>query len=866
MKKPVPLLFSWSRSQLLAPLAILAGMLLTACSESPTPDAAPSTTAPSTSPEKGPPSEFISTPLTIPDETPGKLFESVPIEVAGLKPWTAPAETADHPLNHLYGSGFEAGGVAIGDVDNDGRADLYFASSPGRNRLYRQIGDFEFEDITEAAGVDGGMTWGRGPTFVDIDNDGDLDLYVANYGADNLLYINEGATDKGGITRFTESASSYGLNVNDASLTPTFCDYDRDGDLDMYLLTNQFQWPGPGSPQNMFVIREGVPTIKPEFEKYFIITSAANGRISWEHAGRRDYLFENNGQGHFTDVSEKAGISDKRGRGLSATWWDYDHDGWLDLYVGNDWEDPDHLYRNQGDGTFQDVIRETVPHSSWASMGADIGDLNNDGLMDLISADMDGTTHYKRKISMGSMNAVKNDFLQNARPPQYMRNAVYLSTGTDRVFEAAYLMGLASSDWAWSIKLRDFDCDGRCDVFLTNGMVENITTTENEGLGQEDTENDPRKEHNLAFRNEGDYHFSKVGPEWGLDHKGLSLASACGDLDGDGDLDLIVVNQNEAPLLYRNHASENRCAIRLKGTESNHFGLGSLVTVETPTSRQIHEILLSRGYLGSDDPVLSIGLGSEKIISKLIIQWPTGRQSVYENLSANRHYTMTEPEDAVPTPTEKKRPTLFVKNTEVKLNPHRETPFDDFARESLLPNKLSQLGPALSVADFNGDGLDDLTQGSGRGQPTLITDGRSLTAGTSGQPTASMAINGSQVHEDMGLLWFDADGDRDLDLYVVSGGVECQAGDPVLQDRLYINGPGGRLSLAPTGTLPPMPDSGGPVTASDFDRDGDLDLFIGGRVVPGAYSRTQLILIGRLFGCSSLIGRLFGLLNLIGRS
>ena len=773
---------------------------------------------------------LTTTPLAKPASPSGEtLFSSIPTASSGVQlPPIQPDPSG--PLGFLYGSGFDAGGIAVGDVNGDNKPDLFITSTPGRSRLFLQRGNFKFEDVTDAAGVNPGNVWGRGASFADIDNDGDLDLYIAIYDAPNQLFINEGTNDAS-MPKFREAAASHGLHLNDASLMPSFCDYDKDGDLDLYLLTNQFHWPGGTVPKDIIKLKDGRPYLEPIHAKYYQLVSAGKGMVSYKNLGRRDFLFRNDGKGTFTEVSKAAGLSLARGRGLSSTWWDYDADGWLDLYVGNDWEDPDRLYRNQGNGTFKEVIKETVPNTTWFSMGSDIGDLNSDGIMDLFSADMSGTTHYKRKISMGSMNAEQNAFLVNARPPQYMRNAAYLGTRTLRVLEGAYLMGLANSDWSWSVKLRDFDNDGHCDVFITNGMAQNIAATET-GEGSKPGADDLRKERNLAFRNDGHAHFKDVSKAWGIDYFGLSLASSCGDLDRDGDLDLIVINQEESPSVYRNDATNNRCTVRLQGTLSNKHGLGSILTVETATSTQTHQALLTRGYLGSDDPIITIGLGNETRIKKLTVNWPSGQRSHFTDIAKNQALVITEPSGKLTQTTTPAKQPQFTRSEIFKQTPHRESPVDDFLREPLLPNKLSQLGPAIAVGDIDGDGDDDLAQGGARGQTTVlhINDGKG--------GYSARSFGGSETNEDMGLLWIDVDNDGDLDLYAVSGGVECLPGDAVLQDRLYLTDPGPRFRIAPQGTLPKTLDSGGPITAADIDRDGDIDIFVGGRVVPGAFTET----------------------------
>lgn len=336
-----------------------------------------------------------------------------------------------HPKRYLYETGFASGGVAIGDIDNDGRPDVYLVSGPGANRLYRQVGDYRFEDVTEQAGVDGGAAWGGGAAMADVDNDGRLDIYVCNYDAPNQLYINQGDGT------FRDEAAAYGLAIVDASLMGAFCDYDLDGDLDMYLLTNRYVRPEGRPAEPPVETVNGVLRVKPEFEKYYALSF---GNDLDDRAGRSDALFRNNGDGTFTDVSAEAGLWG-RFHGLSATWWDFDEDGWPDIYVANDFNGPDQLFRNAGDGTFADVTRIALPRTPWFSMGSDAADVNNDGHVDLLVGDMARTTHETRMTSMGPMNGA-HGLLETFQPPQTMWNALFVNTGVDRFLETAYL-----SDW-----------------------------------------------------------------------------------------------------------------------------------------------------------------------------------------------------------------------------------------------------------------------------------------------------------------------------------------------------------------------------------------------------------------------------------
>ncbi|MEC9054083.1 MAG: VCBS repeat-containing protein, partial [Verrucomicrobiota bacterium] len=432
----------------------------------------------------------------------------------------------------------------------------YFVSGARENSLYLNQGDGSFKDISRTAGVSGATSWGSGVAAVDIDSDDDLDLYVCNYGSPNQLFLNDGQG------RFTEGARHFGLDHEGAFLMPAFADYDLDGDLDLYLLSLRFYRFGGRPNRPVTVFKNGRIQILPEFEDYYgVTTQGKNMQIN--NVGARDMLLRND-NGRFIDVSRSAGISDGRYQGNSVTWWDFNHDGLPDLHVGNDFEDPDLLYRNNGNGTFTDVAREQLPHTTWFTMGADCGDLNNDGLIDFLVADMAGTTHYKSKTTMGIMGSSKW-FMQNATPAQYMRNCLYLNTGTGHFLDSAFYSGLAYSDWTWAIKMGDLDCDGLLDVFISNGMTRNFNDSDNpldlkklHGRTEWDLYEDspPRPEKNLAFRNLGELKFRNSGEAWGLDKLGMSYGAAWFDLEGDGDLDLAVANLEEPPSIHRNDSQD----------------------------------------------------------------------------------------------------------------------------------------------------------------------------------------------------------------------------------------------------------------------------------------------------------------------
>ena len=749
-------------------------------------------------------------------------FTPIPTSKSGVN-LTYPIDL-ESPHSHLYVSGFACGGVAAGDLDGDGRPDLVFAGAGQKNCLFLNRGEFRFVEQAEVAGIAGDGNWSSSVTLVDIENDGDLDVYVTRYDAPNQLYLNDGKA------RFTEAAGKFGLDLMDASLVSAFCDYDGDGDLDLYLLTNRFYAPS------------GFPSPEPaelsaEQKKYFQWVNDPSGKRTMNIVPRADRLLRNEG-GRFVEVSKASGITDDPRHGLAATWWDYDKDGWPDLYVSNDFDDPDVLYHNNGDGTFTDVTSAVLPHTAWFSMGADSADINNDGWPDFLAADMSGTTHYKDKTTMGAMGS--RIWVTQTEPRQYMRNALYLGTGTGRMMEAAYLAGVADSDWTWAVKFADFDGDGRDDLFLTNGMTRNFNNSDlpfTKKLFTGKSEWDPyantpaRKEENLAYRNGGDLNFENVSKAWGLAHLGMSFAAATADFDGDGDPDLAVVNMDEPVTLYRNDLNVGpRASVRLLGKKSNRFGVGARLEAKVGGSWQQRWLRPLSGFKSGDEPVAHFGLGAATEIEELVIFWPSGIRQVVKNLAAGKRYLIQEagePSEA----TVAKAPLLRESKALAKAK-HGEQEFDDFQFQPLLPNKLSRLGPGTAWGDIDGDGDEDFFIGGGCGYfgQLHINQGN----GTFRERPGWCATAADRGCEDMAALFFDADGDHDLDLFVASGGVEAPPGHPIHADRLYLNDGAGNFAKSPT-AIPGKPFSSGPACASDFDWDGDLDLFVGGRVIPGQY-------------------------------
>jgi hypothetical protein len=721
-------------------------------------------------------------------------------------------------------------GVAAGDYDGDGRPDLFVVSKTGDCRLFRNLGHWKFEDVTDQAGLGeapagvlaGGLDWlkrsvgqsgtssedvgkwRQGSVFADVNNDGWLDIYVCRLGAPNLLYINQGDGT------FKEEEAARGLAVDDACGMGAFCDYDRDGWLDVYIQTN-------------------------------MLNAVAHP------GGQPGYLFHNNGDGTFTNVTDRAGIS---GECLShsATWWDYDNDGWPDLYVGNDFAAPDRLYHNNRDGTFTNVIDRVVPHMPYSSMGSDLGDVNNDGLIDYLIADMATSTHEMDQRGMASsreLNREDNDSLTLA--PQFPADALYVNTGMGRCLEAAHLAGVAATDWTWSPRFEDLDNDGRLDLFVTNGMNreyqnsdlrQRIIMAESLAERMRLMRASPKQvERHLAYRNLGDLRFEDVGAAWGLDQKGVSFGTAFADFDGDGDLDIVYANYEGGVTMLRNDGDTGRrLVVALRGTQSNRFGVGATVRIESAAGPQVRQLVLARGYLSSSEPILHFGLGEDTRIERLTVSWPSGQTQIFTDLPVDRRLTITEPSSPAARPAPPAPPPAG-QFTEVSQAAGLSFLTGEAGRQearpqALVPVRFSRRGPALAVGDLDGDGRDDLLLGGTSAAPARV-----IVAGASARFTA-VEVPGpgsSALVEDGPVLIFDADGDGTNDVLVTKGGIGLPAGAPDYQPQLFLNDGQGALRPAPAGTLPPLPISAGAVAAADFERAGRLGVFIGGRVLPGSY-------------------------------
>jgi hypothetical protein len=698
-------------------------------------------------------------------------------------------------------------GVAIGDYDGDGRPDILVASKTGGCRLFRNLGGYKFEDVTERAGLGGSRTpgvWTGGVTFVDVNNSGRLDIYVCRFNGPNLLYINQGDGT------FKEMAHAYGLDVMDASVQASFCDYDRDGWLDVYITTNLLDPVG-------------------------------------HRKGQQGYLFHNNRDGTFTNVTGRAGISGET-QSHSAIWWDYDNDGWPDLYVGNDFSGSDKLYHNNRDGTFSNVIDKVVPHTPFSSMGSDLGDVNNDGLIDLFVADMAATTHELDQRGMADARSLLMDPpAGSAEAPQYERSALYLNTDTGHCLEAAILAGIAATDWTWSPRFEDLDNDGRIDLFVTNGMnrEQNNTDLLGRALASGSTDEFVRimyespvlAQSHLAFRNLGNLRFENVSAAWGLDQKGVSFGTAFGDLGGDGNLDVVYSNyQGSVSILRNDNNTGHRIIVDLRGTVSNRYGVGATVKIESALGPQVRQLWLARGYMSSSEPMVHFGLGNDTSIKRMTVTWPSGRVQTFENLPVDRRFTVTEPSSPVSPQVGARQPTP-AQFEEVSQTAHlalesREESIDETYKQRLIPVRLNRRGPGLAVGNIYGSGRDDVIVGGTTLNPVRIIRSVGPRQFSDGD---SSALATRADADDGPVLLFDASGAGNGDILVTKGGDALPPGSQGYEAKLFLNDGHGGFRPAPDDALPSLPMSVGAVAAADFSHNGRLGLFIGGRVLPGQY-------------------------------
>lgn len=734
------------------------------------------------------------------------------------------------------------GGIATGDVNQDGLADIFISSPLGGSRLFQNLGDFKFKDITETSHLNQGGFWATGANFIDINNDHQLDLYVCGYRMANRLYINEGA-DADGNVQFSEQANKFGLDYRGGSMQMYFADMDRDGDLDAYLATTAI--PPPAGVKFQVRFEGKKPIVPEELREYWGLIYLPGEKAHPSENGQYDHLFRNDGN-RFVEITHEAGINGPH-LTLGAIWWDFNHDLWPDLYVANDYLGPDMLYLNQQDGSFKDVIIDQIPHTPWSSMGVDIGDLNNDGWMDLIACDMMGSSHYRRQVMMGESSR-KAWFLDFAEPRQYSRNAVYLNTGSSRFMEIANLTNMAATDWTWAPHIEDFDLDGRVDVLFTNGMLRDVQHSDlanyadrTFGGGSPEwaswwSEQGIRKESNFAFKNLGDLNFTDVSNQWGLNHPGVSFGAATADFDLDGDLDLVINNADGPMTLFRNRSSSgNSFSVLLEGTQSNKFGIGATITLESGGLKQTRQVVAGRSWLSGSEPVSHFGLGSSTTIEKLTINWPSGIQQILTNLNVNQRATIQEPTtnpNAPPAKFTTASNAWFTEDKTIYPMNHQTQEFDDFTLQPLLPMRPSKTHYAMIWEDIDKDGDQDCFIGGGLGHVGKIY----FSQGDGSFQEYKLPTNqGTQTCFDSDAHWVDIDQDDDLDLVIAKCSPMPNAPANVSGIELHLNDGKGNFTQSNTNIFPTVLAYVTILAITDIDGDNDLDIYAGGGPLPGKY-------------------------------
>jgi ASPIC and UnbV/FG-GAP-like repeat len=779
-----------------------------------------------------------------------KLFLAIPSEHSGIH-FNNSIPDNDSFNIIKFQNVYNGGGVGIGDFNNDGLQDIYFTGNMVSNKLYLNKGGFSFLDITEEAGVDGQGEWCRGVAVVDINNDGWMDIYVcATMKKDpekrrNLLYINQGA-DKNGIPHFKEMAAEYGLNDTTHSTMAAFFDYDNDGDLDMYLTVNEIR---PGENPDLFrpIVKDG--------------SAPSTGRLyrnDWSDSLKHPV---------FTNVSKQAGITIE-GYGHDVTIADINQDGWKDIYVSNDFISNDLLYINNHDGTFSEKSQTYFKHTAANGMGQDIEDINNDGLADIVELDMSPEDNFRKKMNMSGeryLNYQNSD--QFGYTYQYVRNNLQLNLGPrinkndsvgDPVFaDIGFYSGISETDWSWTPMVTDFDNDGFRDIIITNGFPKDVTDHDFIAFRDMASRLLSTKEmlkqipevklHKYAYRNNGDLSFSDMSKEWGFTATTFSNGAAYADLDNDGAIDLVINNINDEASVYRNTSMDNKKGnnhylnIQFAGDSLNRNGLGAIAELHYGQGKiQVYENTPYRGYLSTIQNIAHFGLGKTQTVDSVLIKWPNGKLQLLLQVPTDQLLKVNVKNAAVPYTFSK--PVLnenavfsdITDSTGIHYR-HEERDYIDFNIQKLLPHKFTQYGPSIAVGDIDGNGLDDMIVGGSAYHSAQIflqqPDGRFIQKALLPD---SIAMN--KQADDEGILLFDADGDGDLDLFIAAGGYQYESENAAYQDRLYSNDGKGNFTLE-TAALPKNLTSKFCVRAADYDHDGDLDLFISGRVDPRNYPK-----------------------------
>ena len=771
------------------------------------------------------------------EETSSMNFQRMTADATGLH--FANTITEDDSVNLFdYYYIYNGAGVAVGDFNNDGLADLFFGGNMVSSKLYVNEGNFSFSDVTQEAGITT-QDWIMGVSLVDINADGFLDIYACVAGPNrngnrmkNLLFIHQGL-DKKGIPHFVESATEYGIQDSSFSVHSAFFDYDRDGDLDLFILNN----------------------LVDEVDKAFI---HENGK-SLTQGKTVDRLYENKGWidslGHPVYIHKKqdSGITEE-GYGLGLSIDDLDNDGWPDIYVANDFLPNDRLYINQKDGSFIDRSQDFLQHQTFNGMGVDIADINNDLQPDIMVLDMLPDNNDRRKSMIAGME--NQGFLlrrEAGYQAQYIRNTLQLNQGKDSqgnlyFSEISQLSGVHATDWSWAPLLADFDNDGDRDLFISNGYVKDMTdldyinyTSSNSYFGTKEAKVDRQKRMmdalkevkipNFLYENTGTYRFKNISKNAGVEIPSFSTGAVYVDLDKDGDLDIISNDINANPLVFKNNTTNNHnyLKVRLQGTPFNIHGIGAKIFAKHDSNQSYSYVSPTKGYLSSIHGEIHLGLGNDSVVQTLTIIWPDGNEQVLKEIAANQTLNVVYKKEGGQGPSKlPERKPIFKKREGLIDFTHAENTHNDFLNDPLLLRKYSLQGPCISVGEIDHNQGTDIFIGGSHGNTAALFIQNNL-----GQFVPKEFPKGEEAFEDVASLLFDADNDTDLDLYVVSGGSEFPASSLTYQDRLYVND--GKGNFTRSHALPEITASGSCVVGSDYDKDGDIDLFVGGRYAPGEY-------------------------------